>query len=145
MFGSRLGRNASSNAVIHGDNYTRMTNYIAATLNRALGMFVGQLQSRRPTDKTRAAVKAQADSFFQALLDQGMIDDFQNICDLTNNPVSRIALGYLQLDCQVVYLAVVEYFIVNLQGGQSVIINRLSTQPTSTFAATPNSSVISAA
>jgi len=145
MFGSRLGRNASSNAVIHGDNYTRMTNYIAATLNRAMGIYVGQLQSRRPTDKTRAAVKATADAFFQALLDQGMIDDFQNVCDLTNNPIPRIALGYLQLDCQVVFLAVVEYFIVNLQGGQSVIINRLSTQPTSTFAASPNSSIISAA
>ncbi len=145
MFGSRLGRNASSNAVTHGDNYTRMTNYIAATLGAAMGKFVGQLQSRRPTDKTRAAVKATADAYFQALLDQGMIDDFQNICDLTNNPIPRIALGYLQLDCQVVFLAVVEYFIVNLQGGQSVIINRLSTQPTSTFAASPNSSIISAA
>lgn len=145
MFGSRLGRNASSNAVTHGDNYTRMTNYIATTLGAAMGKFVGQLQSRRPTDKTRAAVKATADAFMQALLDQGMIDDFQNVCDLDNNPVPRIALGYLQLDCQVVFLAVVEYFIINLQGGQSVIINRLSTQPTSTFAASPNSSIISAA
>jgi hypothetical protein len=145
MFGSRLGRNASSNAVTHGDNYTRMTNYIAATLGAAMGKFVGQLQSRRPTDKTRAAAKATADAFFQALLDQGMIDDFQNVCDLTNNPIPRIALGYMQLDCQVVFLAVVEYFIINLQGGQSVIINRLSTQPTSTFAASPNSNLISAA
>ena len=51
----------------------------------------------------------------------------------------------MQLDCQVVYLAVVEYFIVNLQGGQSVIINKISTQPTSNFAATPNSNLISAA
>jgi DNA modification methylase len=110
-----------------------MTNYIAATLGAAMGKFVGQLQSRRPTDKTRAAAKATADAFFQALLDQGMIDDFQNVCDLTNNPIPRIALGYMQLDCQVVFLAVVEYFIINLQGGQSVIINRLSTQPTSTF------------
>jgi hypothetical protein len=145
MFGSRMGRNASSNAVIHGDNYTRMTNFIAATLNRTMGIYVGQLQSRRPTDKTRAAVKATADAFFQAMLDQGMIDDFQNVCDLTNNPIPRIALGYLQLDCQVVFLAVVEYFIVNLQGGQSVQINKLQTQPISTFAATPNSSIISAA
>lgn len=145
MFGSRMGRNASSNAVIHSDSYTRMTNYIAATLSRSMGQFVGQLQSRRPTDKTRSNCKATADAYFQALLDQGMIDDFQTVCDLTNNPVSRIALGYLQLDIQVVYLAVVEFFIVNLQGGQSVIINKLSTQPNSAFAATPNSSLISAA
>jgi len=146
MFGSRLGRNASSNAVIHGDNYTRMTNYIAATLNRGMGLFVGQLQSRRPNDKTRAAAKATLDAFMQALLDQGMIDDFQNICDNSNNPSTRIALGYMQADCQVVFLSVVEYFIINLQGGQSVTINRITTQPqgAGTFAATPNPSLSSA-
>lgn len=146
MFGGRLGRNSSSNAVIHGDNYTRMTNYIAATLNRGMGLFVGQLQSRRPNDKTRAAAKATLDAFMQALLDQGMIDDFQNICDNSNNPAQRIALGYMQADCQVVYLAVVEYFIINLQGGQSVTINRVSTQQvgSGTFAATPNANLISA-
>jgi hypothetical protein len=146
MFGGRLGRNASSNAVIHGDNYTRMTNYIAATLNRGMGLFVGQLQSRRPNDKTRASAKATLDAFMQALLDQGMIDDFQNICDNSNNPATRIALGYMQADCQVVFLSVVEYFIINLQGGQSVQITRVSTNPVGagTFAATPNPSLISA-
>lgn len=145
-FGSRLGRNASSNAVIHGDNYTRMTNYIAATLNRGMGIYVGQLQSRRPNDKTRRAVKSTLDAFMQALLDQGMIDDFQNICDNSNNPNTRIALGYLQADCQVVYLSVVEYFIVNLQGGQSVTINRVNTAPVGagTFAASPNVNLSSA-
>lgn len=146
VFGGRLGRNSSSNAVIHGDNYTRMTNYIAATLNRGMGLYVGQLQSRRPNDKTRAAAKATLDAFLQALLDQGMIDDFQVVCDNSNNPVNRIALGYMQADVQVVYLAVVEYFIVNLQGGQSVTINRINTQPqgVGTFAATPNANLSSA-
>jgi hypothetical protein len=145
MFGGRLGRNSSSNAVIHGDNYTRMTNYIAATLNKGMGLFVGQLQSRRPNDKTRAAAKATLDAFMQALLDQGMIDDFQNVCDNSNNPADRIALGYMQADCQVVYLAVVEYFIVNLQGGQSVQITRVNTTPNvGPFSATPQASLVSA-
>lgn len=146
MFGGRLGRNSSSNAVIHGDNYTRMTNYIAATLNRGMGLFVGQLQSRRPNDKTRAAVKATLDAFMQALLDQGMIDDFQNVCDKSNNPDTRIALGYLQADAQVVFLSVVEFFIINLQGGQSVQIQRINTAPANagTFSATPNVNLVSA-
>jgi hypothetical protein len=111
-----------------------------------MGLFIGQLQSRRPNDKTRAAAKATLDAFMQALLDQGMIDDFQNVCDNSNNPASRIALGYMQADCQVVYLSVVEYFIVNLQGGQSVTINRVSSQPAGvgTFAASPNASLVSA-
>jgi len=142
VFGVAIGRNTSSNAVIHGDNYTRMTNYIAATLNRGMGIYVGQLQSRRPTDQTRSNVKATLDAFMQALLDQGMIDDFQNICDLTNNSVNMIALGYLQSTSQVVYLAVVEYFIASIQGGQSVTINKISASAGAnvggTFAAQPD-------
>jgi hypothetical protein len=58
-----------------------------------------------------------------------MIDDFQVVCDLTNNPPSRIALGYLQADVKVVYLAVVEYFIINLEGGQSVSITKSTNTP----------------
>jgi hypothetical protein len=146
MFGSRVGHNASSSAVIRQDTYTRMTNYIAATLNRGMGVFVGQNQSRRPNDKLKGNVKATLDAFMQALLDQGMIDDFQNQCDNNNNPASRIGLGYLQADCQVIYLGVVEYFIVNLMGGQSVTIQRISTTQTNngTFFAAPNPSLVSA-
>lgn len=145
MFGVRMGRNGSSNAVIHGDNYTRMTNYIAATLDRGMGLFVGRLQSRRPNDKTRGDAKATLDAFMQGLLDQGMIDDFLNVCDNSNNSPERIGLGYIQADCQVVYLSVVEYFILNLQGGQSVQIQRVGTKlANGGFFATVNPSLVSA-
>jgi hypothetical protein len=120
VFGFRMGRNSSSNAVIHGDNYTRMTNYLAATLNAGMGQYVGMLQSTKPNDETRREAKVTLDAFLQALYDQDMIDDFQVILDLSNNPPDRIALGYMQADVKVRYLAVVEYFIVNLEGGQSV-------------------------
>src|SRR5262249_1830071 len=36
-FAARFGHNTSSNAVINGDNYTRMTNYIASTINAGMG------------------------------------------------------------------------------------------------------------
>lgn len=129
VFGFRFGRNSSSNAVIHGDNYTRMTNYIASTLNSGMGIFVGELQSKRANDGTRRRAKVTLDAFMQAMSDQTMIDAFQNIIDQTNNPDSRIALGYMQADVKVVYLSVVENFIVNIEGGQSVQISRASTQP----------------
>jgi hypothetical protein len=122
VFGFRMGRNSSSNAVIHGDNYTRMTNYLAATLNAGMGQFVGELQSVQPNDETRREAKVTLDAFLQALFDQDMIDDFQVILDLSNNPPDRIALGYMQADVKVRYLAVVEYFIINLEGGQSVSV-----------------------
>ena len=43
FWGVRGGHNSSSNAAINGDNYTRLTNYIAATLAAGMGLFVGQV------------------------------------------------------------------------------------------------------
>jgi hypothetical protein len=42
--------------------------------------------------------------------------------DSANNLPSRVALGYLQADVQVKYMSVVFDFLVNLEGGQSVVI-----------------------
>lgn len=133
-FGAQFGHNSSSNAVIHGDNYTRMTNYIASTLNAGMGTYVG-----KGITKTLARnAKATLDAFFANLaapsvaLPDGMINDWQVVLGLgagTNNPLSRTALGYLQADVQVQYQAILEFFIVNLQGGQSVQITRVSTSP----------------
>jgi hypothetical protein len=51
------------------------------------------------------------------------------ICDTTNNPSSRTALGYVQSDAQVQYQAINEVFIVNIEGGQTVTVQR-QTLPT---------------
>lgn len=132
-FGAQFGHNTSSNAVIHGDNYTRMTNYIASTLNAGMGGVVGQPITPTLVQNTLATLR----SFFAALkqpsvaMPNGMINDFQVIMGLgkgTNNPLSRTALGYLQADCKVQYQAITEFFIVNLQGGQSVVIQRTGAQ-----------------
>lgn len=128
-FGARFGHNSSSNFAIHGDNYTRMTNFLAYTFNSALGLFVGRLQSQRADDKFRRELKNTIDNFLQTLVLLFMVDDFQVQCDLTNNTPSRIAAGYCQVDIKVRYLAVVEYLIVNLEGGQTVSIQRVSTTP----------------
>lgn len=129
MFGLRFGHNSSSNFAIHGDNYTRMTNFLAYTLNSAMGLFVGRLQSQQPNDPTRREVKSTIDNFLEVLVQQKMIDAYQTQCDLNNNLPQRIAAGYLQVDVKVRYLSVVEYLIVNLEGGQTVTINRVNTSP----------------
>jgi hypothetical protein len=135
-FGAQFGHNTSSNAVIHGDNYTRMTNYIASTLNAGMGGVVGQPITPSLVQNTLATLR----SFFIALqqpsvgLPNGMINGFQVIMGLgkgTNNPLSRTALGYLQADVKVQYQAITEFFIVNLQGGQSVVIQRTGAQASS--------------
>jgi hypothetical protein len=122
-FGARFGRNTSSNAVINGDNYTRMTNYIAATLNAGMGIYIGKLIS----PKEMAQAKATLDNFFSNMSQQGMIQNWQVILNASNNPQGRTALGYQQADVKVRYLAINNYFLINVEGGQSVVINRGTT------------------
>lgn len=127
FFSCQSGHNSSSNSTVYGDNYTRMTNYIAYTLNAGMGQYVGRLQSSRADDPLRRQAKASQDNFFVNMRAQGQIDDFLNQCDVSNNPPSRVAQGYLQMDTTVRYLSVVEKFLINLQGGQSVQITRQAT------------------
>lgn len=130
MFGVRFGHNSSSNAVTNGDNYTRMTNYIAYTLNGGMGLFIGQLQS--VTVRRNAA--ATISSFLANMEQQGMIgavnggQAFSVQIDASNNPMNRVALGYMQADVKVIYLSIIEKFLINVEGGQSVQINRQTTQ-----------------
>jgi phage tail sheath protein FI len=125
-FGVRFGHNSSSSAVINGDNYTRMTNYIASSLNAGMGIFVGKLQ----TPTTQQQAKATISAFLANMEQQKMIGGvngapaYSVVLDGSNNPQSRVALGYMQADVQVTYLSVVEKFLVNLQGGQSVVVTK---------------------
>lgn len=132
-FGVRIGHNCSSNPVINGDNYTRMTNYLAYTLNSAMGLFVGKLQSGRKNDPLRRQCNATISNWLQSMKGDGdnvgMIDDFSSQCDDRNNPPNRVSLGYMQDDVKVRYLGVVEKLIVNLEGGQSVTITRQGVSP----------------
>lgn len=122
FWGVRGGHNASSNAAIDGDNYTRLTNYIAATLASGMGQYVGQLIN---ADLFRR-IRATQLGFLQNMLSQGMLGStdgslpFSVICDTSNNPASRTSLGYVQSDAQVQYQAINEKFIVNIEGGQTV-------------------------
>lgn len=129
-FGPRFGHNTSSNAVVNGDNYTRMTNYIAYTLNAGMGKFVGQLQSATVRRNAAGTISA----FLQGMAQQGMIGNAQGTVPYSvqindaNNPPSRVALGYMQADVKVQYLSVIEKFLINVEGGQSVQIDRQTTQ-----------------
>lgn len=123
-FGCRIGHNASSNPLTGGDNYTRMTNYLAATLNAGMGKFVGLLQ----TLLVRAQAQATIANFLSALEQQGMIGavnggpSFTVQLDANNNPLARVALGYMQADVKVLYLSIIEKFIINMEGSQATVI-----------------------
>ncbi len=123
-FGCRCGHNSSSNALTQGDNYTRMTNYIASTINAGMGKYVGQLQSAT----VRAQAAATLSNFLSSMEQQGMIGAvnggpaFSVQIDANNNPMNRVALGYMQADVKVVYLSVIEKFLVNVEGSQATVI-----------------------
>jgi ribosomal protein L21E len=125
-FGCRLGVNASSNGAINGDNYTRLTAYIANTLNTAMGLYIGKLQS----NAVRAQALGAVTTFLSNLQQQGMIGDVANPTkqafavklDNQNNTPSRVAQGYMQIDVRITYLSVITKLLVNVEGGQTVHI-----------------------
>ena len=126
-WGVRCGHNTSSNPATNGDNYSRMTNFIAATLAAGMGPFVGQVINYQLFQQIRATQL----SFLQALLAQGILGlnaagqvPFSVICDASNNPQSRTSLGYVQSDVQVQYQGINEKFIVNVEGGQTVVVQQ---------------------
>jgi phage tail sheath protein FI len=123
-WGVRCGHNTSSDPATDGDNYSRMTNYIAATLAAGMGGFVGQVINAGLFQQIRSTQLA----YLQALLSQGVLGSldgslpFSVICDASNNPLSRTSLGYVQSDAQVQYQGINEKFIVNVEGGQTVVV-----------------------
>jgi hypothetical protein len=131
FWGVRGGHNTSSNAATDGDNYTRLTNYIAETLAAGMGQYVGQVVNNTLFQQIRSTQL----SFLNNMYGQGLLGStdgslpFSVICDTTNNPSSRTGLGYVQSDSQIQYQAINERFIVNVEGGQTVQVSR-QTLPT---------------
>ncbi len=125
-WGVRCGHNTSSNPATDGDNYTRLTNYVAATLAAGMGQFVGQVINTGLFRQIRATQL----SFLQNLLSQGVLGSadgappFNVICDASNNPPARTNLGFVQSDTQVQFQSINEKFVVNVEGGQTVAIQR---------------------
>ena len=130
-WGVRGGINTSSNPATNGDNYTRLTNYIAATLAAGMGRYVGAVINQTLFQQIRATQL----SFLNNMLGQGLLGStdgsvpFSVICDASNNPLSRTSLGYVQSDAQVQYQSINDLFIVNVEGGQSVQVS-VQTLPT---------------
>lgn len=121
-FGPRFGRNASSNAAINGDNYSRMIPYLAARAATVAGQFVGLLQT---ADQRKKAI-ACFDAWLFAEWQIGRISNPQGTQPYSvqlndaNNPPQRVALGYEQVDLKVQLGPVIMFFVLNIEAGQTV-------------------------
>ena len=118
------GLNASQNPGQNGDNYTRLTNYLAETLDAGMGIYIGPVIT--PTQMLNCG--ATLSNFLNGMWKQGMLGDpngsrpYSVVCDTTNNTPQRLATGYLQADVAVTYAPIARFLLVNLQGGQTVTV-----------------------
>ena len=122
FWGVRGGKNSSSVVTRNGDNYTRLTNYIAETLSAGMGQYVGQVITATLFQNVRATIL----SFLQNMFGQRLLGStdgtlpYSVICDSSNNPLSMTGLGYVQANVQIQYQSINEKFIISLEGGQTV-------------------------
>jgi hypothetical protein len=132
-FAFRFGNNIASNPAVNGENYTMMTNFLAKSVAAWAGKEIGKLQ----TPDQRRGAKASIDAFLLGLWRAGQIGNAQGtqpwkvVIDDSNNPPQQVALGFEVATVQVQYLSVIRWFIVNLEGGQTVTITTAAAQPTS--------------
>lgn len=121
----RLGINSSSNPVTEDDSYTRVTNFLALSLNIIGAKYLGQNQ----TSTQRRQAKVAMQEFLALAQTNGIIgtaDDsqaYQVVLDNTNNTQATVALGYEFAYVKAIYLGIVRFFIINLEGGASVTIS----------------------
>ncbi|GEM_PF-5857867 len=121
MWGMPHGNAATTDGVRARIEWARMTNFLAHSINGYMGRFVGMNQSQRTNDPLRAQVKAALDEFLQNLADNLQIDSFKVVCDKSNNSDAMIARGFLKAQVYVRYMSSVQYLIIDLQGGTTVI------------------------
>lgn len=128
IFTARFGHNSSTNLTVYLDNYTTLTNYVAKTLEAGLGFYVG----RPITPRIFADITATLTQFLQNLTGSGLLvspngsTPYGVQCNVSNNPPSQTNLGIVQANVQAVFPSILEKFVVNLQGGNTVSVTRLT-------------------
>ena len=124
-FGAQFGRNSATDPTLNGDNYTRMTNFLALTFNAALGKWVGTLFS--PTQAK--ALKASCTNFAQTLLTPPAPNQDGMIAAFAVQMPTLTAPGVETVSMQFQYLAVVTNIVANIEGGQTVSIASITSTP----------------
>lgn len=125
-FALKTAVNSSSEfAPVNQDQYTRLTNYLAYSINNAVGDFIGQLQD----PSVRLSAKNRIESFLQALAALGMIGAtnggaaYSVEIDDANNPIPLVQQGYMFANVRVANFGVIYNFVVNLENGDTTLVS----------------------
>jgi hypothetical protein len=121
-FGVRFGRNTSSDPGRHQDAYTTMTDFLATTLDAAGGQFVGQVMTPDEADQAQANISAFLQNLATPPAGPAQIGAFSVTINSNN------ASGVQTAAVMVQYLGIVEYFVIDLTGGQTVQIGQQAAQ-----------------
>jgi hypothetical protein len=125
LFGLRVGCNASAQVSTYGDEWPRLSSFIARSLAGpgALGTFIGQTI----TDSFFTDGYAMLDAFMAGLKNPGpgsppLIQAYQITFSRQNNPQAQTARGVVVAQVLVQFLGIARVFLVNLQTGSTVSI-----------------------
>jgi phage tail sheath protein FI len=126
-FSFQTDRNSSSDTNRNSEAYTTMINYLALSLQNAMGFAIGRTQD----PGIRGTVKDMTTTFLTTQWKtNGFIGDVNNpetvpfvvTLDASNNPDDLVAQGVMQMYVKVKFLSIIREFIVSLEGGQSVSV-----------------------
>jgi hypothetical protein len=128
QFGLRHGKTTSSNNAVWDVPHTRMTNFIAYSLNNAFGEFIDELQTTQANDPLRARADAKLRNFLTGLRDGSpkLIEDFSvdlSFGDGKVNTKQSVEQGFLRAAVKVKYQSVVYFFVVELLAGKTVTVS----------------------
>lgn len=143
----RLGVNTSSNPITFGDEYTRVIFFLAKSIQLVANPYVGANMTASEMLQAKVALQqflalAQTNGIIYTInsLPSGgsstpsttvnaaaNTQAYQVVMDNSNNTQATAALGYQFAYVKAIIGPIVRYFIINLEGGSSVLIS--STPP----------------
>lgn len=126
--GFSTGVNSSmlSNPATGPEEFASMTNYLAKTFAGSFGLVVGQPQTNSPVDPLRKKVRDNLNGFLGGLATRqpaAIQTPYLVTCDTTNNKPASVAAHFINALVTVTYLSTVWYFVISLNGGNTVQVS----------------------
>lgn len=119
IFAALTGKSGGTNLSDNNVNIQRMANFLGVSLSKSgvLGAYIGQLQTPAARRSARNALSA----FLTNLNSLGQIEAFRVVLDATNNPNSRVVLGFMTAQVTVQLFSVIIVFLIDLTVGTVTI------------------------